>query len=127
MGTRPGWGKRHYTFRRAKTALAIARTMLLNPRILIMDDSASSVDTETEHFIRQALAELPVGRTTFIIAHRLRSVEMADLILVLKDGQVVERGRHQELSPATVYIARSTHYSFSMRRTYKKQLHQPRQ
>jgi ATP-binding cassette subfamily B protein len=80
-----------------KQRLAIARTMLLNPRVLIMDDSASSVDTETEHFIRQALAELPVGRTTFIIAHRLRSVEMADLILVLKDGQVVERGRHQEL------------------------------
>jgi ATP-binding cassette subfamily B protein len=80
-----------------KQRLAIARTILLNPRILIMDDSTSSVDTETEHFIRDALAELQVGRTTFIIAHRLRSVEMADLILVLKNGQVVERGTHREL------------------------------
>ena len=80
-----------------KQRLAIARTILLTPRVLIMDDSASSVDTETEHFIRQTLAELPVGRTTFIIAHRLHSVEMADLILVLKDGQIVERGKHREL------------------------------
>lgn len=80
-----------------KQRLAIARTILLDPRILIMDDSTSSVDTETEYLIQQALAELPVGRTTFIIAHRLRSVQMADTILVLKDGQVIERGRHQEL------------------------------
>jgi ATP-binding cassette, subfamily B, bacterial len=80
-----------------KQRLAIARTILLNPRVLIMDDSTSSVDTETEHFIREALAELQVGRTTFIIAHRLRSVEMADLILVLKNGEVVERGTHREL------------------------------
>lgn len=80
-----------------KQRLAIARTILLNPRILIMDDSTSSVDTETEYLIQQALAELPAGRTTFIIAHRLRSVQMADLILVLKDGQIVERGKHEEL------------------------------
>ncbi|MDO8568930.1 MAG: ABC transporter transmembrane domain-containing protein, partial [Dehalococcoidales bacterium] len=80
-----------------KQRLAIARTLLLNPKILIMDDSTSSVDPETEFLIQQALAELPVGRTTFIIAHRLRSVEMADIILVLKDGQIVERGKHREL------------------------------
>ncbi len=80
-----------------KQRLAIARTILLNPRILIMDDSTSSVDTETEYLIQQALSELLVGRTTFIIAHRLRSVQMADLILVLKDGQIIERGKHQEL------------------------------
>ena len=80
-----------------KQRLAIARTILLDPRILIMDDSTSSVDTETEYLIRQALAELPAGRTTFIIAHRLRSVQMADLILVMKDGEVVERGTHAEL------------------------------
>jgi ATP-binding cassette, subfamily B, bacterial len=80
-----------------KQRLAIARTILLNPSVLIMDDSASSVDTETEHFIRRTLAELSVGRTTFIIAHRLHSVEMADLILVLQDGQIVEKGKHQEL------------------------------
>jgi len=80
-----------------KQRLAIARTILLDPRILIMDDSTSSVDTETEYLIQQTLAELPVGRTTFIIAHRLRSVQMADLILVLKDGQIVEQGKHPEL------------------------------
>ncbi len=77
-----------------KQRLAIARTILLNPRILIMDDSISSVDTETEYLIQQTLADLPAGRTTFIIAHRLRSVQMADLILVLKDGQIVEQGKH---------------------------------
>jgi ATP-binding cassette subfamily B protein len=80
-----------------KQRLAIARTLLLNPRILIMDDSTSSVDTETEVQIQRALAELPAGRTTFIIAHRLRSVQTADLILVLMDGRVVERGSHEEL------------------------------
>ena len=80
-----------------KQRLAIARTILLNPHILIMDDSTSSVDTQTEYLIQQAMAELPIGRTTFIIAHRLRSVQIADLILVLKDGRIVESGKHQEL------------------------------
>ncbi len=80
-----------------KQRLAIARTILLNPKILIMDDSTSSVDTETEYLIQQTMAELPIGRTTFIIAHRLRSVQMADLILVLRDGKVIERGKHAEL------------------------------
>ncbi len=80
-----------------KQRVAIARALLLNPRILIMDDSTSSVDSETEYLIQQALNDLPVGRTTFIIAHRLRSIQMADVILVLKNGQIVERGRHQEL------------------------------
>ncbi len=80
-----------------KQRLAIARTILLNPRIIIMDDTTSSVDTETEYFIQQSLADLLAGRTTFIIAQRLRSVQMADLILVLKDGRIVEKGTHQEL------------------------------
>jgi len=77
--------------------LAIARTLLINPSILIMDDSTSSVDAGTEHFIRRALDELIKGRTTFIITHRLPIIRNADLILVLEDGQVVERGRHSEL------------------------------
>ncbi|OGO41654.1 MAG: hypothetical protein A2137_01070, partial [Chloroflexi bacterium RBG_16_58_8] len=80
-----------------KQRLAIARTLLLNPRIIIMDDATSSVDMETEHLIRQALNALLAGRTTFIIAQRLRSVQMADLILVLEDGRIVERGTHREL------------------------------
>jgi ATP-binding cassette, subfamily B, bacterial len=80
-----------------KQRLTIARTLLLNPRIIIMDDTTSSVDTETEYFIQQSLAGLLAGRTTFIIAQRLRSVQLADLILVLKDGEIVERGTHQQL------------------------------
>ncbi|MBI4287672.1 MAG: ABC transporter ATP-binding protein [Chloroflexi bacterium] len=80
-----------------KQRLAIARALLLNPQILIMDDSTSSVDSETEYSIQQAMAELPAGRTTFIIAHRLRSVKEADIILVLKDGRILEQGNHEEL------------------------------
>jgi ATP-binding cassette subfamily B protein len=80
-----------------KQRLAIARTLLLNPRIVIMDDATSSVDMETEHEIRQVLNSLLAGRTTFIIAQRLRSVQMANLILVLENGRIVERGTHQEL------------------------------
>ena len=77
--------------------LAIARTMLLDPPILILDDSTSSVDTETEHLIRQALAGAMKGRTTFVIAHRLSTVKNADLILVLREGQIVQHGIHNEL------------------------------
>ncbi len=77
--------------------VSIARTLLLNPQILVFDDSTSSVDTETEYLIQQALAELMKGRTTFVIAQRLRTVKAADQIIVLKDGRVVERGRHEEL------------------------------
>ena len=77
--------------------LAIARTILLDPPILILDDSTSSVDTGTEYMIQQALAEVVKGRTTFVIAHRLSTVRRADLILVLEDGEIVERGAHGEL------------------------------
>ncbi|MDP2950646.1 MAG: ABC transporter ATP-binding protein [Chloroflexota bacterium] len=80
-----------------KQRVAIARTLLMNPRILILDDSTSSVDTETEYLIQRTLARLMKGRTSFVIAQRLRTVKMADQILVLRDGQIVERGRHQEL------------------------------
>jgi ABC-type multidrug transport system fused ATPase/permease subunit len=80
-----------------KQRLATARTLLLKTRILIMDDSTSSVDPETEYEIQQTLAELPAGKTTLIIAHRLRSVQRADLILVLENGRIVERGKHEEL------------------------------
>ncbi len=80
-----------------KQRIAIARTLLRDPRILILDDSTSSVDTETEYLIQQTLAELMKGRTTFVIAQRLRTVKMADQILVLRDGESVERGNHQQL------------------------------
>jgi ABC-type multidrug transport system fused ATPase/permease subunit len=83
-----------------KQRLAIARTLLINPSILILDDSMSSVDAETEHLIRQALNRLIKGRTTFIITHRLPIIKNADLILMLKDGQLVEKGKHSELMAA---------------------------
>ena len=77
--------------------LAIARTLLLNPPVLILDDSTSSVDVETEALIRKALIQVMEHRTTFIIAHRVSSVMEADVILVLNDGEIVEQGTHQEL------------------------------
>jgi len=80
-----------------KQRVTIARTLLKNPRILILDDSTSSVDTETEASIRDALNELMTNRTTFIIAHRIQSVMIADLILVLDKGEVIQAGTHEEL------------------------------
>ena len=80
-----------------KQRVAIARTLLKNPPILILDDSTSSVDTETEANIRGALSRLMNNRTTFIIAHRIQSVMNADLILVLDKGEIVQRGTHDEL------------------------------
>ncbi|NLS78730.1 MAG: ABC transporter ATP-binding protein [Chloroflexi bacterium] len=80
-----------------KQRVSIARTLLKNPRILILDDSTSSVDTETEADIREALEKLMQDRTTFIIAHRVQSVQNADAILVMDKGRIVERGTHQEL------------------------------
>jgi ABC-type multidrug transport system fused ATPase/permease subunit len=80
-----------------KQRVAIARTILMDPRILILDDSTSSVDTETEYLIQQTLGDLMKGRTTFVIAQRLRTVKMADEILVLQDGRIVERGKHDSL------------------------------
>ncbi|HAJ35925.1 MAG TPA: ABC transporter ATP-binding protein, partial [Chloroflexi bacterium] len=80
-----------------KQRVAIARTLLKDPRILILDDSTSAVDFETEAEIRQALRMLMQGRTTFIIAHRIQSVMDADLILVLEHGRIVQRGTHAEL------------------------------
>jgi len=80
-----------------KQRVAIARTLLKDPRILILDDATSSVDTETEGLIRKALERLMQGRTSFIIAHRVQSVMNADLILVLDQGRIVQRGTHGEL------------------------------
>jgi ATP-binding cassette subfamily B multidrug efflux pump len=77
--------------------IAIARALLMDPRILILDDSTSSVDTETEKLIQGALERLMEGRTTFVIAHRLSTVRRADLILVMKDGRIVESGKHNQL------------------------------
>jgi ATP-binding cassette subfamily B protein len=77
--------------------MSIARTVLMDPPVLILDDSTSSVDVETERMIHQAMIDVMKGRTTFIIAHRLNSVREADTILVLADGGVAEQGNHDEL------------------------------
>jgi ATP-binding cassette subfamily B protein len=77
--------------------LSIARAALSDPRILILDEATSSVDTRTERLIQRAFDELLKGRTAFVIAHRLSTIRNADMILVLKDGQIIERGRHEEL------------------------------
>lgn len=77
--------------------MAIARAILANPRILILDEATSSLDSESEAMIQQGLAALVTGRTTFVIAHRLSTIRSSDQILVLEGGVIVERGRHDEL------------------------------
>ena len=77
--------------------IAIARAFVRDPRLLILDDATSSVDMETEWLIQQALAELMAGRTTLIIAQRLRTLKLADMILVLDRGRIVQRGTHDQL------------------------------
>ena len=80
-----------------KQRLAIARALLTDPRLLILDDATASVDSQTEHLIQQALERLMRGRTTFIIAHRLSTVQRADLILLLENGRITAQGRHDQL------------------------------
>lgn len=77
--------------------IAIARAVLANPKILILDEATSNLDTESETFIQRSLAELMKGRTTFVIAHRLSTIRQADQILVIEEGKIAERGTHDEL------------------------------
>ncbi len=77
--------------------IAIARAALADPRILILDEATSSVDTRTERLIQKALGDLMKGRTSFVVAHRLSTIRNADQVLVVEDGQIVERGKHEEL------------------------------
>ncbi len=92
-----------------KQRLAIARALLTDPRILILDDATSSVDSETEHLIQVALDRVMQGRTTFVIAHRLSTVHSADLILVLDRGRIVARGRHADLLQSSPLYASIYH------------------
>jgi ATP-binding cassette subfamily B protein/subfamily B ATP-binding cassette protein MsbA len=80
--------------------LAIARAILASPQILILDEATSNLDTESEQLIQASMAELLAGRTTFVIAHRLSTIRRADLILLMEDGRVIERGTHEELMSA---------------------------
>ena len=77
--------------------LAIARAALMNPRLLILDEATSSVDTRTERLIQQALEKLLAGRTSFVIAHRLSTIRNAAQVYVIADGEIVEHGTHTEL------------------------------
>ena len=92
--------------------LAIARAILKRPEILILDEATSNLDTESEQLIQAAMEGLLAGRTTFIIAHRLSTVHRADLILVMEDGQVIERGRHDDLM-----AARGSYYGMVQRQS----------
>jgi ABC-type multidrug transport system fused ATPase/permease subunit len=80
-----------------KQRLAIARALLTDPRILILDDATASVDNRTERLIQRALDRLMAGRTTFIIAHRLSTVQRADWVLLLADGRIAAQGTHKTL------------------------------
>ncbi len=84
-----------------KQRIAIARALLKDPKILILDEATSSLDTASEHLVQEALHRLMQGRSTLIIAHRLNTVKSADRILVLKNGQIVQEGKHEELSKIT--------------------------
>jgi ATP-binding cassette, subfamily B, multidrug efflux pump len=90
--------------------LAIARAALANPRILILDEATSSVDTRTERQIQRALDGLLEGRTSFVIAHRLSTIRNADQVLVLVDGEIVECGRHDDL-----LVLRGAYYELYMK------------
>ena len=85
--------------------LTIARAMLTDPAILVLDEATSSVDTRTEVEIQKAMARLMEGKTSFVIAHRLSTIRSADLILVVRDGDIVERGTHRELMARNGFYA----------------------
>jgi len=85
--------------------IAIARALLSDPRILVLDDATSSVDASTEQAIKRALVEVMAGRTTFVIAHRLSTIALADEIVVLEHGEIAARGTHAELLEASPLYA----------------------
>ena len=86
--------------------LAIARAILASPQILILDEATSNLDTESEQLIQASMATLLAGRTTFVIAHRLSTIRRADLILLMEDGRIIERGTHEELMSARRHVLR---------------------
>ena len=88
-----------------KQLLTIARGMVKNAPFLILDEATSSVDTRTEELVQKAMDQLTVGRTSFIIAHRLSTIKNADLILVMKDGNIIEQGNHDELMKQNGFYA----------------------
>ena len=96
-----------------KQLLTIARALLADPKILILDEATSSVDTRLELLIQKAMKNLMKGRTSFVIAHRLSTIQEADKILVLKDGQIIEQGNHQSLLADKVFYYELYNSQFS--------------
>jgi ATP-binding cassette subfamily B protein len=94
--------------------VSIARALLKDPRILVLDEATSNVDTRTELLIQEALGELLQGRTSFVIAHRLSTVQRADVIYVIDGGRVAESGTHDELLRADGTYARIYHSQFEL-------------
>ena len=89
-----------------KQLLCIARVMLCLPPMLILDEATSSIDTRTEQRIQKAFAQLMEGRTSFIVAHRLSTIQEADVILGMRDGQIIEQGTHEALLRRQGFYAR---------------------
>ena len=96
-----------------KQLLCIARVMLCLPPMLILDEATSSIDTRTETKIQSAFARMMQGRTSFIVAHRLSTIREADVILVMKDGNVIEKGKHDELLRADGFYAKLYNSQFA--------------
>ncbi len=97
-----------------KQLLSIARAMIQNAPLLILDEATSSVDTRTELIIQEAMDRLMVGRTSFVIAHRLSTIKNADIILVMKDGDIIESGNHNELLAKGGFYAELYNSQFEM-------------
>ena len=95
-----------------KQLISIARTLMTDPQVLILDEATSNVDTVTESKIQNAMEAIVAGRTSFVIAHRLKTILNADQIIVLKDGQVIEQGNHQKLLKLGGFYAELYHNQF---------------
>ena len=96
-----------------KQLLSIARAILVRPRIFVLDEATSSVDTETEKLIQKAISHIMKGKTSFLIAHRLSTIREADLILAVQDGRIIEQGSHSELMKKKGYYYRLYTRQFS--------------
>ena len=97
-----------------KQLLCIARVMLKRPPMLILDEATSNIDTRTEVRIQKAFAALMEGRTSFIVAHRLSTIQNADVILVMRDGQIIEKGKHEELLAQNGFYAQLYNSQFAV-------------